>query len=88
MFQRHLSVVSKKQVKKDGSIIHTAINIYFVRGREASIWKSLSAKEASQGGQREEEIVCMSVCVWDKQPHTHTDKQPREWLMEQPAFVE
>lgn len=67
LFQRHLSVVSKKQVKKkgkkkDGSIIHTAINIYFVRGREASIWKSLSAKEASQGGQREEEIVCMSVC--------------------------
>lgn len=66
MFQRHLSVVSKKQVKKkkrkDGSIIHTAINIYFVRGREASIWKSLSAKEASQGEQREEEIVCMSVC--------------------------
>lgn len=33
-----------------------------MRGREASIWKSLSAKEASQGGQREEEIVCMSVC--------------------------
>lgn len=33
--------------------IHSAINIYFVGGRETSTWKSLSAKEASQGGERE-----------------------------------